>query len=197
MEDNELGVTLDDSLDGSQRRKLLAILSKHKHRFRKKTDVGEVPREKLLHNVINTGNSRPLSVAPRRISQKENTVVNKHVQEMRKSGVIQPSDSPWSSQVVLVKKKDGSIRFCVDYRRLNQATTLDVYPLPRIDEILDSLNGASFFSTIDLYRGYWQVQVDKSDIKKTAFVTQDGLFEFKRMPFGLSNAPATFQRLMD
>jgi hypothetical protein len=82
------------------------------------------------------------------------------------SGVIQSSDSPWSSQVVLVKKKDGSIRFCVDYRRLNQASTLDVHPLPRIDEILDSLNGASFFSTIDLYRGYWQVPVNKSDIKK-------------------------------
>lgn len=116
---------------------------------------------------------------------------------MIKSGVIQPSESPWSSPVVLVKKEDGTIRFCVDYHNLNLITTRDVYLLPRIDDALTCLAGAAFFSTIDLYKGYWQVPVSDADIRKTAFVTRDGLFEFKRMPFGLSNAPATFQRLMD
>ncbi|UYV76491.1 hypothetical protein LAZ67_14000675 [Cordylochernes scorpioides] len=146
---------------------------------------------------IDTGDHAPIRQRPYRVSPYERGVIQTEVDKMLKSGIVKPSDSPWSSPVVLVKKKDGTWRFCVDYRRLNKITRKDVYPLPRIDDTLDSLKGASVFSTMDLKSGYWQIEVDEADREKTAFVTPDGLFEFKVMPFGLCNAPATFERIMD
>ncbi|UYV83583.1 hypothetical protein LAZ67_23001537 [Cordylochernes scorpioides] len=122
---------------------------------------------------------------------------HKEVDTMLERKVIQPSESPWSAPVVLVKKKDGTWRFCVDFRRLNHITKKDVYPLPRIDDVLDHLSSARYYSTMDLKTGYWQVEVDERDREKTAFVTPDGLYEFMVMPFGLCNAPATFERMMD
>ncbi|UYV72001.1 hypothetical protein LAZ67_9001526 [Cordylochernes scorpioides] len=116
---------------------------------------------------------------------------------MEKLDIIQPSESPLASPVVLIRKKDGSWRFCVDYRRLNKITKKDVYPLPRIDDTLDCLRGARFYSSMDLQSGYWQIDVEESDREKTAFITPDGLYEFKVMPFGLCNAPATFERMID
>ena len=116
---------------------------------------------------------------------------------MLKDNVVIPSNSPWASPVVLVRKKDGEWRFCVDYRRLNAITTKDVYPLPRIDDALSRMEGSRYFTILDMQAGYWQVEVDEQDRVKTAFITADGLFEFKVMPFGLTNAPATFQRMMD
>jgi len=116
---------------------------------------------------------------------------------MLSKNIICPSQSPWASPIVLVAKNDGSTRFCVDYRKLSTIARKDAYPLPRVDDSLDTLTGSRWFSTLDLKNGYWQVEMAPEHQHKTAFATQEGLFEFNVMPFGLCKAPATFQRLMD
>ena len=151
----------------------------------------------LLQHTIKTKGS-PLRQPYRR----QNPAVRREeivqVQQMLTSGVIRLSSSPWASPVVMVKKKDGSLRFCVDFRQLNAATIKEAHPLPRIDDLLDALHGAYWISTLDLKSGYWQVPIMERDKEKTAFCTSGGqLFEFNEVPFGLGNAPATFYRLMD
>ena len=116
---------------------------------------------------------------------------------MLQQGVIRPSNSPWASPVTLVPKSDGSPRFCVDYRKLNSVTKRDSYPLPRICDIMDTLGRSKIFSTMDLKSAYHQIPVHPADIEKTGFTFHRGLFEFTRMPFGLANAPASLQRIMD
>ena len=150
----------------------------------------------MVEHQIETGDSPPIKQPSRRVPFAVRGEITKMVGEMLESGVVQESSSPWASPIVLVKKKDGSLRFCVDYRRLNAVTRKDVFPLPRIDDLLDQLKGKSIFSTLDAKTGYWQIRMGKSSQEKTAFVTSDGLYEFRVMPFGLCNTPATFQRVM-
>jgi hypothetical protein len=117
--------------------------------------------------------------------------------DMQRRGVIKESDSPRSFPIVLVRKKNGELRFCVDYRKLNNLTKKDCFPPPWIDDTLDMLAGAKWFSTLDLKSGYWQVDVHPDDKEKTAFSTGEGLWQFTVMPFALCNAPATYERLME
>ena len=144
----------------------------------------------LVKHHIDTGSSKPVRQPPRRLPWAKREDAEKCIQEMQER-VIEPSSSPWSSPVVLVQKKDGTNRFCVDYRRLNEVTHKDSYPLPRIDDTIDALSRVEWFSTLDLKSGYWQVQLDESSKEKTAFSTGHGLWQFKVMPFGLCNGPAT------
>ena len=116
---------------------------------------------------------------------------------MLEYGIIEPAASPWASNVVLVKKKDGSLRFCVDYRRLNSITYKDSYPLPLIHNCLNALSDSSWYSTLDLRSGYYNIPIAESDRDKSAFITRQGCFRFMVMPFGLTCAPSVFQRLMD
>ena len=146
---------------------------------------------------IPTDTATPIHARPYSYSAKERVIIQTEIAKYLQAGIIKESTSPWSSPVVLVTKKDGTIRFCVDYRRLNQHTTSDVYPLPRIDDTLDALGGNMFFTSLDLKSGYHQVKMKASDGPKTAFITHQGLYEFTRAPFGLKNMPAIFQRLMN
>ena len=123
--------------------------------------------------------------------------VREHIQEMLDGGTICLSQSPWCNAVVLVRKKDGGLRFCIDFRRLNSWTKKDAYPLPQMQETMESMVGARFFSTMDLKSGFWQVKMAKDSQQYTAFtVGSMGVHEFLRMSYGLCNAPVTFQRLM-
>ena len=184
-------------LDDSQRGQLASTLLQF---F---VDLFPVPGSALtghtdaVEHTIDTGNSTLIRCAPRRMSPQKIKEEEACVAEMLAGGQIEPSESLWSAPVVLVTKKDGGTRFCMDYRRLNLAMVKDAYPLPRIDDTLDMLAGKQWFSTLDLASGYWQVSLSPEARCKTAFATHSGLFQFKVMPFGLCNAPATFERLMD
>jgi transposase InsO family protein len=149
------------------------------------------------HRIELVPDARPVHCQPYRAGPQARQAETTEVDKMLKAGVIEPATSEWASPVVLVPKPDGSLRFCIDYRRLNAITVRDTYPLPRMDECIDSLGDAVVFSTLDCNSGYWQIPLHESDRDKTTFCSHAGTFRFLRMPFGLRNAPATFQRAID
>lgn len=183
-------------LDHKQQQKLKELLCNYANIFSKSpTDIG---RTNLVKHKIETGNHKPVRQPPRRIPFSKRKEVQKEIDDMKSMGVIEPSESPWCSPIVLVRKKDGNLRFCIDFRKTNDLTVKDSHPLPRIDDTLETLSNASWFSTLDMRKGYWQVEVDEKDRPKTAFATGNGgLYQWAVLPFGLCNAPSTFERLME
>ena len=158
------------------------------------TDIGFT---NMIQHEITTGESRLVNQAPRRVPMALVHEEAEAIEKLKKQGVIHASSSPWASPIVLVRKKDGKIRPCVDYRKVNSLTRPDAYPIPRTQECLDAMAGSVLYSTLDMTSSYHQIPIKEADIPKTAFVTRHGLWEFTTMPFGLTNAPATFQCLME
>ncbi|KAL5516825.1 hypothetical protein EMCRGX_G002246 [Ephydatia muelleri] len=188
------GAKFGDELGAEQLRQVKEVL---KECHEQSIFSNQPGRTHLMQHHIKTGDARPVRMPQYRLPHAYRELVDKELQEMEKGGIIETSNSEWASPIVLIKKKDGTMRFCIDYRRLNAVTQVEAYPMPRIDDIIDRLGKARFISTLDLTRGYWQMPVATEDRAKTAFVTPKGLYQFKMMPFGLNGAPASFQRLTD
>ena len=186
---HELESAICPTLSEHDRKALLSTLLKYRDVFDNKLGHTSV----VTHS-IETGDSPPICQRPRRLPYAYRQDAESQIEEMLEQQVIKPSTSPWASPIVLVRKKDGKYRFCVDYRKLNSVTKREARPLPRVDDLLESLQGYNLFSTLDLRSGYWQLSMTREDQEKTAFATPTGLWEFLRMPFGLSGAPASFDR---
>ena len=181
-------------LSDSETERVRSLLIQFQDTFsRGSTDLGCFSE---IKHCINTGDEPPVKQALRRTPIGFENEEEDNLKLMLETGVITESSSDWASAPVLVRKKDGSVRYCVDYRSLNKKTVKDLFPLPSISQCLDQLSGNMYFSTLDMASGYWQIEVDPKDRHKTAFITKFGLFEHQRMAFGLCNAPATFQRVI-
>ena len=181
---------------GAERDRLRELIRSHRDVFAL-TDA-ELGQTNLVTHRIDTGDTGPIKTPPHRASPAKMPIIREEVQSMLDKGVIQPSKGPYSAPIVLQTKKDGSWRFCVDYRKLNNVTIKDAFRISRIQQTFDALKGQKYFSSLDLASGYWQIPVAEEDRPKTAFVTPDGgFYEYVMMPFGLSNALGTFQQLMN
>ena len=178
----------------NEKRKIKDLIQKHSDVFTS-NDL-ELGYCTTMKHKINLTDDNPISQSYRRIPPSQYEEVKTHIKDLLSKRIIKESTSPYSAPIVIVRKKDQSIRLCVDYRKLNLKTVRDAFPLPRIDESLDALHGAKYFTTLDLAHGFHQIAMDKADQHKTAFSTPFGLYEYTRMPMGLCNSPATFQRLM-
>ncbi|KAE8883743.1 hypothetical protein PF007_g22418 [Phytophthora fragariae] len=185
----------DSKLGGEQQELLRSLLGDFRDMF---VESSLKPgRTDLLKFSIDTGTHPPIKQRPYRVSNAEGDVMEAEIDQYLELGLVRPSTSPWASPVLMIRKPDGGIRFCIDYRRLNAVTIKDRYPMPLIDDILDVLRGAKLYSTIDIASGYWNVPMDPDSVEKTAFTCKYGLFEWLVMPFGLCNAVPAFERLME
>ena len=184
-------VLISDELTTSQKGKVRDLLKEFSDVFSGKPNLTHVTTHR-----IDTGEALPIHSSPYKIPQKLEEEVNKEIEKMLQLGIIRPSMSPWASPVVIVPKPDGTIRFCVDYRKVKKVTMMDAYPIPSMERMIEKVASAKYISTIDLTKGYWQIPLETSTIEKSAFITTKGLYEFLVMPFGMKTAPATFQRMM-
>ncbi len=183
------------ALSPTQRIQLVQLLRKYQDVFSSgPLDKG---RTTLSEHKVDTGDHPPIKPRFYNVPHAQLPGLKKQVKEMLDAGIVTPSHSPWSSPVVVVKKKDGSDRVCIDYRRLNRITKRDVYPLPLIHTIFDKLGKAKFLTTLDMDVGFHQIPIAEADREKSAFITPFGLFQYETMPFGMCNAPASFQSTMD
>ena len=191
----ELYQRATQNLAPEEKQKVADLLIKYQDCFSK--DEWDIGLTHLSEHEIKTGDSQPIKQPPRRVplayAEKEKAAI----EELKAKGVIRDSVSPWASPIVLVSKKDGTVRPCVDYRKVNSLVEPDGFPLPRIQDCLDAVAGSSLFSTLDLTSGYFQIPLKEEDIPKSAFVCKYGHFEMTRMPFGLNNSASTFQRTME
>jgi hypothetical protein len=188
-----------DTNDGTNKQyppNIQRILHKHKWVF-EPIPPGKPPDRGFEHIIELEEGAKPVIDTPYRHPKKHKDKIESAIKELLAMGHIRPSSSPFASSVVLVKKKDGTMRMCIDYRALNKRTIKNKYPIRRIDELLDELHGAVYFTKIDLRSGYHQIKTREQDIHKTAFRCHFGHYEFLVMPFGLTNAPATFQSCMN
>ena len=186
---------LPKRLSRTERREAIAFVRSYATLFSK--DEYDIGRTSVIQHEINTGQARPFKQQMRRQPPAYEPIIEESMDKMTKSGVISPASGPFGSNITMVRKSNGALRFCIDYRQLNAITVKDSYPLPRIDACHDALSGCSYFSTLDMRSGYWQVPLSPETAAKTAFLSRRGLHQFNVLPFGLTNAPAIFQRLMD
>ena len=196
-EDGEVEIDSQSTTAAEAEQLLKEILKDYKDVFPEKLPTGLPPKRSLDHRIDLEPGAQPTYRPDYKKSLPEYDEMKRQITEMLESGEIQPSVSPSGAPVLFVKKQDGSLRMCIDYRALNKQTIKNKYPLPRIEEMLDRLGKAKYFTKLDLRSGYHQIRVAEEDIYKTAFSTRYGHYEFLVMPFGLTNAPATFQTLMN
>ncbi|XP_072772650.1 uncharacterized protein [Nerophis lumbriciformis] len=185
-------VPIGEDLSPSQKQEVKELLGRNQDR------LSELPgRTQAIKHDIETKPGKVIRQRPYRIPEARRAAIKEEVKKMLELGVIEESHSPWSSPIVIVPKPDGSLRFCNDFRKLNEISLCDAYPMPRVDELIERLGPARFVSTLDLTKGYWQVPLTERAKPKTAFSTPEGLFQYTVLPFGIHGAPATFQRMMD
>lgn len=185
----------EENLNAEQLNQLHALLKDYKDIFADEHSL--IGRATGIQHVVPLTTDQPIRVPYRRIPPNQIPEVKDHIDELLAQGVISPSSSPYAAAIVIVRKKDKSLRLCIDYRKLNKFTVRDAFPIPRIDESVEALAGAKYFSTFDLAAGYHQIDVHPRDRQKTAFSTPFGHFEYNRLPMGLSNSQSTFQHYME